>query len=429
VTEQALLREFQSQLERHPALRDGAPRRRGALAALESVGFPTPRRENWRYTDLKSVAGSPFDFAPPAPSSADVAAARERLAAAPLGLEAERFVLVDGHPAAELCSSGATARVEVLSGGSAAGAGEERVREHALSSLNAAFAQHEIRVRVGAGERPSVPLELVLVASGRQELAPQPRVAIELEKGAELAVVLRLVDCGAPAHWINSVVRIEQAAGSRLAFHRLQEHGHEQAHTGLLAATLAADAQLAVAFVDLGGRLIRNDIDVRLAEAGAAVEMFGVFLAAGGQHVDDHTRIDHIGQRTRSDETFRGIIGERGRGVFNGKVVVHRAAHGTDARQSNDNLLLGEHGEIDTKPELEIYADDVKCSHGSTVGELDTDQLFYMRSRGIDEPSARRLLTVAFASSVLERIADEKLRAAFAERVTARLHDLTEKAS
>jgi Fe-S cluster assembly protein SufD len=196
----------------------------------------------------------------------------------------------------------------------------------------------------------------------------------------------------------------------------------------LLAAELAADAELRVGYVDLGGRLVRNDIDIVLRERGARVELFGLFVAGAGQHLDNHTTIVHTAPETRSDEAFRGIIGERGRGVFNGKVVVHPGAHGIDARQSNDNLLLSDQAEIDTKPELEIYSDDVKCAHGSTVGELDAEHLFYLRSRGVDEAQAREILTVAFAATVLERIAAPNLRDRITDKVVARLRAIAEAA-
>jgi Fe-S cluster assembly protein SufD len=181
-----------------------------------------------------------------------------------------------------------------------------------------------------------------------------------------------------------------------------------------------------VGLVDLGGRLVRNDVEVKLRERGASLDLYGLLLAGEGQHVDDHTRIDHIAPDTRSTEAFRGVIGRRGRGVFNGKVVVHRGAHGIDAHQTSDNLLLSDQAEIDTKPELEIYADDVKCSHGSTVGELDAEHLFYLRARGIDEADAREMLTTAFAATVLERIVAEDVRASVADKVGARLRALTE---
>ena len=158
-------------------------------------------------------------------------------------------------------------------------------------------------------------------------------------------------------------------------------------------------------------------------EPGCACDVSGVFIAAQGQHVDNHTRIDHIAPHTTSDEAFRGIVGERGRGVFNGKVVVHRGAQGTDARQSSDNLLLSERSEVDTKPELEIYTDDVKCAHGATVGELDAGQLFYLRSRGIDEETARGLLVFAFANELLRRIDVPQLRDRVVSAVAGNLPD------
>jgi Fe-S cluster assembly protein SufD len=194
----------------------------------------------------------------------------------------------------------------------------------------------------------------------------------------------------------------------------------------LVSADLDEAAELAAGYFDLGGRLVRNDIAIALRGAGARTDLFGLFLAGHGQHVDDHTLIRHAAGSTVSSESFRGIIGERGRGVFNGKVVVEPGCQRIDARQSNDNLLLGEHAEIDTKPELEIYANDVKCSHGSTVGELDSEQLFYLRARGLSAAEARRLLTAAFATTIVEQIADADLRDRTLAHVTARLAALTE---
>ena len=266
----------------------------------------------------------------------------------------------------------------------------------------------------------------MFVSSPRAALAPQPRIVIETGEGASLTVVQHFIDGHAGSGWINSVTQVQQAAGSKLVLYRIQRHGPEQAHTSLLAAEVGADAELTVGYVDLGGQLIRNDVDVKLVERGARAELFGLFLVGAGQHIDDHILVDHAAPETRSDEAFRGIIGRRGRGVFNGKVIVRPNAQRIDARQSSDNLLLAEQAEIDTKPEFEIYADDVKCSHGSTVGELDADQLFYLRTRGIDAAKARELLTVAFAATVLERVVDRDLHQHLLQHVTARLSAIAE---
>jgi Fe-S cluster assembly protein SufD len=266
----------------------------------------------------------------------------------------------------------------------------------------------------------------VFLGSGRPHLAPQPRIVIDLGRGSNAIVCQTFADSGGANGWINSVTQVALAAGARLTFLRLQQHEASQSHTALFVADLSSGAQLSVGYFDHGGQLIRNDIDVHLREPGAVAEVFGVLLAGEGQHVDDHTRIDHLAPETRSDEAFRAVIGRRGHGVFNGKVVVHRNAQRIDARQTNDTLLLADQAEIDAKPELEIYADDVKCSHGSTVGELDTEQLFYLRSRGIGAAEARELLTTAFAATVLERV-HPALRERAAAQLNASLSTLLER--
>ena len=409
------------------------PSRAAALAELLAVGLPTTRRENWRYTDIGPLTAAELELAPPAPDAASIRAAAQALAAQGFGADGARLVLVDGHVVAELGTLDARAAgievrdVEAYWARPGANSdGRIAAAEHPLAALNTAFAQPGVWLRVPDGVQLAEPLRLVLVASGAPRLAPQARVVVELGRGAALTVVQHVVDAADADGWLNVVTEVEQAADSRFAFYRLQEHGRQLVHTSLLTVGLAARAAAVLGFVDLGGRLVRNDVEVSLREPGAAVDLFGLLLAGEGQHVDDHTRIDHLAPDTRSDEAFRGVIGRRGRGVFNGKVVVHPGARGIDARQSNDNLLLSDQAEIDTKPELEIYSDDVKCAHGSTVGELDTEHLFYLRSRGVDEAQARDILTAAFAAVVLERIAAPAVREQVAARVAARLRAVSE---
>lgn len=406
------------------AAEDADAERRRAFDRFLAAGFPSTRSEDWRYTDLKPIRDREFEFAPPAPAAATLERVRARLAESGLCTSGEPCaVFVDGHHVSALSATAAAAGLAIEPLRPPAPAVAEPARAHPLAALNAAFARGAVSIRVPEGGSPEAPLHLVFVGSGEPDLAVQPRIAIELAPRAKLTVVMHFLDCGADSGWTNAVTRIVQQPGSELVLYRLQDHDAAQFHTSLVDAELGADARLEAGLFDAGGRLVRHDIDVRLAAPGAHVELYGVALAFAGQHVDNHLRIDHAAPRTFSGQAFRAIAGRQGRGVFSGKVVVHRDAQGIDARQRSDNLLLSEQAEIDTKPELEIYADNVKCSHGATVGELDEEQLFYLRARGVDEDAARGLLTFAFANAILERIGLEALRSRVADRIAARLPD------
>jgi len=415
-----------------PGPSESAAQRQAVIAELAAAGLPTSRRESWRYTELKPLAETAFDIAASPPSASAVRAAALAITADALAATAQRLVLVDGHPVAELGTWAPGSGVELGNLESRwprfAALHRKRVTasEHPLAALNFGYSQAGVWLHVPEGVKVAVPLHLVFIGSGTPGLALHPRIAIELGSGAELTVVQQFLDSGDAAGWINVVTQVEQAADSRLTLYRIQRHGQSQAHTSLLAVDLAAGAHASIGYVDLGGRLVRNDVDVRLGDRGASVELFGAFLAGGGQHVDNHTRIDHAAPATRSDESFRGIIGRRGRGVFNGKVVVHAGAQQTDARQSSDNLLLSEQAEIDAKPELEIYADDVKCSHGAAVGDLDEAALFYLRARGIPNEEARRMLIEAFVREAVELVDSPPLREHLLSRLARRLASLEE---
>ncbi len=398
--------------------------REAALAELAAVGWPTRRAERWRYTDIGPLTERNFDVAPPEPTAQTIAAAADLIAEQMGHSPGGRIVLLDGRRSTTLetplpAQLAATTLADASSGSRIA------TSDHPLAALNTAFTRRGIELRVPDDVRIAGTVEIVLLGVG-QNVAPQPRIVVELGRNAELTLVERLLDLPDASGWVNSVTQVTLRSGSRLSLHRLQEHAPAQAHTALLVASVAEGATLSVGNYDLGGRLVRNDIDVQLTEPGARTELFGLFIAGSGRHSDNQTRIDHVAPETQSDEAFRGVVGHRGRGVFNGKVVVRRGAQRIDARQRSDNLLLSDLAEVDAKPELEIYADDVKCSHGATVGELDAEQLFYLRSRGIDETTARELLTTAFAAAVLDRIVAEPVRALVTERAIARLRCVLE---
>ena len=408
------------------------PARLHALAELGSAGWPTRRRERWRYTDLEPLSAAKFELNPD-PVGADAVAAASALLADPsFGDASRQLVLLDGQRLAGLGTQSLD-DVEVTTPEArwddfvVSFAKPLAAAEYPLAALNTAFARQGLWVRVPAGVVVREPVHLVLVGSARARVAAQPRIVIEAGPGAQATFVQHFVDCAAEsAAWSNSVTQLKQAPGSRLAFYRLQRHAPGVAHTSLLSADLGEHAELTAGYFDLGGRLVRNDIAIALRGAGARTELFGLLLAGLEQHVDDHTVIRHAAGQTVSRENFRAIIGNRGRGVFNGKVIVEHGCQRIDAHQRNDNLLLGEQAEIDTKPELEIYANDVKCGHGTTVGELDPEQLFYLRARGLTAAEARSVLTAAFATTIVEQVADAALRERAQAHVMARLAALTE---
>lgn len=415
---------LQEQFARHfegaPGGEPGLALRHAALEHFNARGFPTRRQEQWKYTDLKPIADGRFDLVPAQPAAEGRAAAAACIAGAGLDLNGPRLVFVDGHLIAELSDDFGELPIEVapLDELWAGGAGRpEQGDAHVLASLNAAFMQRGCHLRVPQGERVEAPVIMIFVSSPAAHLAPQPRLRVDVESRAQATLVQHFVDAGNPAAWTNVVTEVREADGAGLTLYRLQEHGNGHCHTSLLDARLERDARLSAVYVDLGGRLVRNDLDVTLNAPGAETELAGLFLAESGQHIDDHLRVDHRAPHTRSMEAFRGIAAAKGRGVFNGKVIVREGAQQIDARQSSDNLLLDRGAEIDTKPELEIYADDVKCAHGATVGELDEEQLFYLRARGVAEDAARALLTFAFANRVIEHIGLTPLRDHVARRV------------
>ncbi len=210
---------------------------------------------------------------------------------------------------------------------------------------------------------------------------------------------------------------------------RIQQRQKDHLNVNRLSAILGKDAVLDYNNFEFGGGLARNDIVADIAAAGASVRLRGLYLASGQQHIDNHTRVDHRVGPATSEEEYRGILNGRARCVFNGKAVVHDGADGTDADQSNHNLLLSDKAEIDTKPELEIYADDVKCSHGATVGQLDKSALFYLRSRGLDKDEATQVLTRAFASAILSKLAIEECRDYLATALDKQLDALIDEES
>jgi Fe-S cluster assembly protein SufD len=273
----------------------------------------------------------------------------------------------------------------------------------ALIDLNDAFAADAILLAIDDNAVVDEPLIIDWQLSDDASELSSPRLLIHLGVNSKATLVERRVGRGG---FCNSVSELQLSAGANMqyiAVVRDEASSHSLSHVH---AALARDASLDAFNLSLGGKITRNDVNVALREPGARVSLCGTFVSGAGQHIDNHTCVDHISELTHSIENYRGIIGRAGHGVFNGKVIVRENAQKITSAQSNDNLLLDDSAQIDTKPELQIYADDVRCSHGATVGRLDDQALFYLRSRGLDEQTAQRLLLDAFARSTLTGLDD-----------------------
>jgi len=386
-----------------PAANETDSVRRAALARFRELGWPDRSVETWHYTNLGVLADKDLDYIASAPATAVLAPAAAALDRLELDPAAPRCVFVDGHWIESLSSvAPATGlAIESLSDATAA-ALRATPSDSALAALNTAFASAGAVIRAsGNVERP---IQLVFLA-GRDRLAAQTRLRFELAPGSRLVAVQHFAHLGTSGEaWLNLVADAELGADSRLTLYRLQQSGGSHYCTTLTRARLAAGAAFSAASIELGGKLVRNEFEIELNGEQARADVLGLALTRDRQHCDTRIAVDHRAPQTTSRQDYRAIAADRSRSVFNGKVTVREDAQHIDARQRNDNLLLAATAEIDTKPELEIYADQVACSHGATVGELSEEHLFYLRSRGIDADTARGILTTAFANVILDQI-------------------------
>lgn len=407
----------------HPWLQQS---RRENLEAFARSGLPTSRHELWKYTVLRALEKR--SFALPRPSPAPVGFDVELA-----GIDGPRLVFVNGlfQPALSrldalpeglslrslgeaLLGEAEPLRFQLarLSGDSDAG----------FVRLNAACAADGVLLRVAAGVCVKEPLHLVFAGGPAEvDLAWHLRNLIELEAGSEVALVEHWLDAGASAHLGNLMSQVNLGDGARLSWTRMQASGSASLCVARSEVSLAAGAVLDYTGLDLGAELSRHDLLVALNGPGARFDAAGAFLVAARQHIDTRIDIRHEAPETACAVRWKGVAADRARGVFNGAIYVAPGADGTDAQLSSRNLLLSSGAEIDTRPVLEIHADDVTAAHGATVGQIDQQALFYMRSRGIPEAEARAMLTLAFVQEIVDAVRPQALREALAAMLAARL--------
>jgi Fe-S cluster assembly protein SufD len=257
--------------------------------------------------------------------------------------------------------------------------------------------------------------------AGKEATVCHPRNLIVIGRGGQATIVENYLGVEGELYFTNAVTEIVVGENGVGEHYKVQREGGKAFHIATLQACLERNSNFSSHSISLGGALVRNEVNAVLDGEGGECTLNGLYMVGGGQHVDNHTRIDHVKAHCNSRELYKGVLDGKSRGVFSGKIYVHEGAEKTDAKQTNKNLLLSEDAVINTKPQLEIYADDVKCTHGTTIGQLDQEAIFYLRSRGIDLEAARGLLTYAFASEMIGRIKVEPVRAQLEHLLLARL--------
>ncbi len=414
--------------------------RLSAMERFMQLGFPTTRMEAWRNTSVEPIAGTEFHL----PDWDLPAAGLQSLDSVTLE-DSLRVVVVGGRIRPELSRlDGLPQGVEIRGLAEALGSIPEQVLPHlgryadfneqAFAALNTAFLYDGVFISVPPGVVVDRPVHLLYISTaatrlhyhyarldagqaGQAATVSHPRTLVVAGENSWLTVVehyvgLPGVQTGLPSGPIftNAVTEIAAGAGSVVDYVRVQQESDNTTHIATVQTHQDADSRVGLHTFTVGGGLVRNDVNTVLAGEGAEAALNGLYLVRGRRHVDNHTRIDHVAPHCTSRENYKGILDDRGHAVFNGRIVVHTDAQKTNATQSNQNLMLSDKALVNTNPQLEIYADDVKCTHGSTVGQVDEETMFYFLSRGIDRETARRLLIHGFTQEVIGLVENDNVR-------------------
>ena len=398
--------------------------REGSIARFGDLGFPNVKQEAWRFTSVAPIAEGSFELAKApsrVPSLDDIRPF--------LLLEAgHRLVFVDGFFQPSLSTP---LRDDVQSLAQVLANRPELIQQYLgkyaatqdrpFSALNTAFLSDGAFVRVPAKAAMAEPIQLLFLASGAKQVVMHPRNLVVLEREARASIVETYAALKPLTYWTNSVTEIVVGEGARVDYYRVQRESTKAYHIATTQTHQDRDSTVNLHTVAFGAALARHDIGAVMAGPGGRLILNGLYLLDGAQHADHHTTIDHANHHCESHEYFNGVLDGKSRGVFTGRIIVRPGAQKTDSKQTNNNLLLSTEAHADSQPQLEIYADDVKCTHGSTVGPLDPRAMFYLQSRGVGADEARRMLTYGFAAEILGRMEVAPLRAQLDAIVRSRL--------
>ena len=393
--------------------------RETALARFLETGFPTTRDEDWRFTNVSAIARTRFSR----PGKRSTGLSSADLDAWKVSSSAARLVFVDGRFVRGLSTLEGLTKGVTLSGlneqvrkqPEAVEAHFGRyvdIRRDPFPALNTAFAEDGAYVHIRRGTVLSEPIHLLFLSTA--EDTPEmshPRNLLVLEEGCQATVIEEYVSLGRGSVLSNSVTELVAGESASVVHYMIVREPEETFHISTLRIEQARSATVASHSLLLGGGLVRNNVHPVLRGEGGECLINGLFVGHGRQHLDNYMLVEHASPHSSSRQFYNGILDEHAHGVFHGRIVVHKNAQKTDAKQTNRNLLLSDDAQVDTKPQLEIYADDVKCTHGATIGQIDENALYYLQSRGIDRVSARRLLLSAFASECLARMKADAARA------------------
>jgi Fe-S cluster assembly protein SufD len=405
--------------------------RSSAMDRFEQLGFPSVRDEDWKYTNLAPLAKESFVPTTTNDESATVDVNRftyPETAAAHLvvvnGFLREDLSVKTGLEnvvAVDLFSAASDARYsKIVRKYLARNAG---YHNNGLTALNTAFIQSGLFLWIPKNVKVETPLQVSFIADANaQGNASFPRLLVVVEENSSATLIESFVSNGDDTNFTNAVAEVVLREGARLEHYRIQRENNNAFHISTTSAELGRSSHYDTTSINLGARLSRHDVSVVMDEEGAETHVDGLYMVGADQHTDTHSVIDHKQPHCNSHQLYKGILDGNGRAVFNGKVFVREGAQKTDAMQTNKNLLLSDKARVDTKPQLEIYADDVKCAHGAAVGQIDQEELFYLEARGINPELGRSLLTYGFAEEVIGKIKIDSIRSQLDETVLRQLH-------
>ena len=389
--------------------------REEALAYFLDQGLPTTRQENYKYTNLNKLAKSTYQL-----SQTNNGISQDIIDGLAINNHNTLLVFVNGHYSA--VHSRINEEQNDLYIGSLSTALKEKNKlvtnylgkqvslENSITALNTVLHQDGMVISIGKNVDVKNPIELLFLHHQDDQSMQHVRNLIIADENSRARIIEHHYALNDIEYLKTIVTEVDCCANSHLHYYKIQKEADKATQLSQIDVHQHRDSCFKYTGLDIGGKLVRNDINVKLLSSNAHCQLNGLYIAKNKQHIDNHTLIEHQSPHSMSDENFKGIIDNKARAVFNGSVIVHEGAVKTDAKQSNANLLLSDDAEIDTKPQLEIYNDDVKCAHGATIGQLDDDALFYLRSRGVSEQDAKALLTFGFAKSLIDTIPEAPIR-------------------